>query len=739
MPELIEERETVERRQRLYFEVPNPRAWFCLGQPEARGYRGVSLGAADNLFVSVKGQALHQAVGSVQHVSMDTWYQSSTNDSVVNSGANAIVTSNKQTIVIAGAGYGPDVQLELGDSPPGGYFNPTDYQDIMNPCRDGVRAYDTGFTGRNDDFRKLVGYEVSASVAAAEAAAGFAASVLAKMFGTPVPPTANSHSIEQFARKHEGLYGKLMTLKRISDRLERWTSRPGTMPGAIGQLQTYMGDFGKAIKGLTSAYSESVSLIRAASPGFMPDGTVSKGGFFRDYAQEVKEARNNSDTSRGDADWTKSANAVAALASSGLRHILRPLANRIRAVSKTIQSLAGILDSIAGLLGVVRKTSSLALVGKEGVSIVSPRRVFGYAADGFHFVTAAPGVAEKDWLSKLAAMVPKLPLGPPPPPDPVPGFTVRSGGDIVMSSEGRVSTSALGPSGRMQMMSQGVAEFGAVDSAALTARRGTAEVLGKKVVLGSTVKRAKAMAMNAPIVASATATMDATAEAMKPVRADYEALVTQLTKDQEKLNELTNKVSSNPVLNSRVFASEIGAMSAKIRAADEPIRLLKVSLEAASAALQEATALRNGAEGATQSAASSAVADGLGWVASKQSLADSVEIGAAASVGVYSADEVTVGAAKKIELVTESSPPIPTQTMKITMGTEIEIAGGAAGLVKIQITGTGITIKAQATEIKSDGVSLELTAGPSKVTIGPAGIVLKGLRVTLDAPQIVIA
>jgi hypothetical protein len=731
MAELIEERETVERRQRLYFEVPNPRAWFCLGQPEARGYRGVSLGAADNLFVSVKGQALHQAVGSVQHVSMDTWYQSSTNDSFVNSGANAIVTSNKQTIVIAGAGYGPDVQLELGDSPPGGYFNPTDYQDIMNPCRDGVRAYDTGFTGRNDDFRKLVGYEVSASVAAAEAAAGFAASVLARMFGTPVPPTANSHSIEQFARKHEGLYGKLMTLKRISDRLERWTARPGTMPGAIGQLQTYMGDFGKAIKGLTSAYNESVSLLRAV-PGLMPAGTaVSKGGFFGDYAQEVKEARNNSDTSRGDADWTKSANAVAALAGSGLRHILRPLANRIRAVSKTIQSLAGVLDSIAGLLSVVRKTSSLALVGKEGVSIVSPRRIFGYAADGFHFVTAAPGVAEKDWLAKLAAMVPKLPLGPPPPPDPVPGFTVRSGGDIVMSSEGRVSTSALGAQARMQMMSQGLAEFGAVQHASLTARTGTAEVLGKNVVVGTPVKRAKAVAIKATALVPANEAIDRAQAAMVPVRRKYDHLVDEWVDLRKKANAKRVDVENehNPIKQISLF-QEYVASWAPVKLAEAAMRAAQPALDAAELGVQTTTDARNAIVGAAE--AESAVATGLGWTASKQALADSVEIGAAASVAVYSADEVTVGAAKKIELVTESSPPIATQTMKITMGTEIEITGGAAGLVKIQITGTGITIKAQATEIKSDGVSLELKAGPSKISIGPAGVVIKGASITLD-------
>ena len=532
----------------------------------------------------------------------------------------------------------------------------------------------------------------------------------------------------------------LATLKRVTDTVERWTSRPDTLP-LVGPVIGKLNAVKKAVNGLTSTYTQALALLPTVGGPDLLHRTRGKGGLPNDYKQELDESGNVVSDASGtfdgssafDRDWSRKANqAVSVIALP--QHLLRPLANRARAVSNALQSLRGAMDSLAELLRVKRKNSALALVGKDGVSIVSPRRVFAYAADGFHFVSANVGPPSGGLLDRAAAAVTALndwvgqvvPL-----PPAVPGFTVRSAGPIDMSSEGCVSTSALGPDALMQMMSQGVAEFGAVDSAALTARRGTAEVLGKKVVLGSTAKRAKAMAIKAATVAMATAAMQTASTAMASLRKQYRELFLERTRNQTNLKELTDKVLTDPVKYSWELATQIGALSAKVRAAEAPLRALMTGLQAADNTLQEAADLRSRTEGATEAGARSVVAEELGWTASSQSLADSVEIGAAASVEVYSADKVTIEAAGKIELVSESAPPVPAQTMKITMGTEIEIAGGAAGLVHIKVTGTGVTIKTPGTEIKCGGSSLELTAGLSKITVAADGIIIDGPALTL--------
>jgi hypothetical protein len=738
--------DTTDTRQRFYVKVPNPKAWFVLGQPDDVGYRGVSMGADDNLFVSVKGQAFHQATSSVQHVTLKYWYQGSYKDTVVNSGANAIVVGKKQVVVFAGAGYAPDIQLELGDSPPTGYFNTLDYHETLDPCRDGVRAYDGTFSSHHDDFRSALGYKVTK--VPVPPLTGAKAAILAKLFGAHLPPTENSESIEQFARKHSGLYGKIMQLKKLTDHLERWTSRPDTLP-LVGPVIEAGKSLQQSIQGLTSAYTQSASLVQSFLPG--GGGSGSKGGFLSDYKQEVGLEQSQAAAARGGGDWTSSANAVAALSGQGLQHMLRPLANRIRSASNVLQSVRSSLDSMGDLLG-IKKTASLALVGKDGVSIVSPKKVFAYAADGFHFVSAPQGAPELDFLDKLQmlgdaakdavanAVKGLLGLKPTPKLDPVPGFTVRSSGDIVMTSEGRVYAAALGPQGRMQMMSQGVSEFGAVDSAALTARNGTAEVLGKNVVVGSTPKRVKAMAMTATLVAPATAAMDAAEEALQAARKTYLDLVDQRTKLEDEEQLLIDQISAAqrdfdiPKV-AQLTTEAIAKVTARI-ALKAPILAADALIRTANATFLTTCSARQDAEGTSDAVAGSAVAKGMGWIPTEQALADKVEVAAATSIGAYSAGAVKVEAAKKIDLVCESAPPVPMTTTTISMSDKIEISVGDAGLVKMQLTSTGITIRMQNTQITSDGAILTLKAGPSQITLGPSGVVIKGPTIKLDGQMI---
>src|ERR1019366_7682313 len=144
--------DSTDKLQRYRITVPSPKAWFHMGGPSDLGYQGVSLGADDHAFLSVMGSTLTQAKGQVNHVALMEWVQSSGGDMTLNTGGNQMMASKRQIILAAGTGSAPDLQLENGLSVPKAYFNPYDYQDLMEPCRLGVRAFDADMKDAVDNF-----------------------------------------------------------------------------------------------------------------------------------------------------------------------------------------------------------------------------------------------------------------------------------------------------------------------------------------------------------------------------------------------------------------------------------------------------------------------------------------------------------------------------------------------------------------------------------------------------------
>jgi len=724
--------DSTDTLQRYRITVPNPKAWFHMGEPSDLGYKGVSLGADDHAFLSVKGSTLTQAKGQVFHMAWLEWMQSSGGDMTLSTGGNQMMVSKRQLILAAGAGYSPDLQLENGIDVPKAYFNPYDYRQIIDPCRNGVRSFDDDMKDGFNAFLDLSGLEtpqgaVFGAAAQLGAIAKAKAALLMLLCGIQPPPTENSESIEQFSRKHGGLWGLLSHLRHITDTLERWMSRPETLP-LIGPLIDVTKSLQLAMQGATTAASTLGSLPVLLGFQSSPDG--SKGGIGAEYGREVDEASGKSamvEHGTGARSWADQGRAVAELTGTGFQHMLRPVANRVRALSYALASVRNGLDAIANLLGVPR-TSSLALVGKDGVSLISPKRVFGYAADGFHFVTSDPvaSVPDKwDILAKLqqlgdsaAEAVRDRLMGAAPKAVPMPGFHVRSQGDIDLRSQADINLWAIDGKSRARVTSGYASELSGMQHAGISARTGAAEVLGKEVVVGARVARAK----RGILVVATSAALDSATKAYAAAVQEYIASRKTRNDADEELRMHTEdplyrldpaKVAEATTLRAKVTALEIEC-KAKL-AATQPLQVVrdaaydgyKVALTAAPLESKLATAMK--------------------WEKQTQAIAEKIEMGAADKVGVFG-DKVLVESTTSITLQTQPVVPVPLALGTVKVESNQVVINVGSGMFKVTVGLNGVTIDSQtghSIKLDDTGATLQTATG-TKIALSPAGLDLNG-------------
>jgi hypothetical protein len=721
--------DSTDTLQRYRITVPNPKAWFHMGEPSDLGYKGVSLGADDHAFLSVKGSTLTQAKGQVFHMAWLDWMQSSGGDMTLSTGGNQMMVSKRQLILAAGAGYSPDLQLENGIDLPKAYFNPYDYRQIIDPCRNGVRNFDDDMRDGYNSFLDLSGLPIPAGAAVGAAAkleglARAKAALLALLCGIQPPPTENSESIEQFSRKHGGLWGLISRVRHVTDGLERWMSRPETLP-LVGPLIDVTKSLQLAMQGATTAASTLGSLPVLLGFQSSPDG--SKGGIVAEYGREMDEASGKNamiEHGTGARSWADQGRAVAELTGTGFQHLLRPIANRVRALSYALASVRNGLDAIANLVGVPR-TSSLALIGKDGVSIVSPKRVFGYAADGFHFVTAdaVASVPDKwDIIAKiqeagdaLMALIKK----PDPKPVPVPGFHVRSQGDIDLRSQADINLWAIDGESRARVTSGYASELSAIQHAGVSARTGTAEVLGKEVVVGAMVARAK---LGILVVATSTA-LDSATKAFATALQEYVAS----RKTKNDAAEALRMLTLDPLY--RIDPAKV----AEATTGRAKVLALEVECKAKLAAAQALQVVRDAAFDAYKVALDAApleskLATAMDWDKKQvQAIAEKIEMGAADKVGVFG-DKVLVESTTSITLQTQPVVPVPVAlgTVKVESN-QVEINVGT-GMFTVTVGLNGVTISSKAGHtIKLDDTGATLQAvGGTKIALTPAGLDLSG-------------
>ena len=714
---------------RFRLTVPSPKAWFSLGEPGELGYRGVSMGADDHAFLSVKGSTLTQAKGQVTHVAWLEWMQSSGGDMTITSGAHQLLGTKHQLVLAAGAGYAPDLQLEDGIDVPKSQFNPYDYKEILEPCANGVRDFDGDLTDAFNEFLEQSGVTLPAGastgpLAALAAAAGKKAWLLKLLMGIPADPTENSDSIEQFARKHGGLLGQLARVRAVADRLERWTSRPETLPFA-GPVIGYVKALQPVIQGVTAA----------AAAFSVTDPHAQRASVSADYGREMGEAEGKAALighGLGARSWADKGTAVSELAGTGFQHLLRPLANRVRALTYVLNDVRTAVEAIAGVLGGPPPTSSLALVGKDGVSLISPKRVFGYAADGFHFVTSKPIKSVPTGLDALLGKVQDLSdklLGPPKA-VPVPGFHVRSQGDVDLRSQKDINLWAVDPQSRARVTSGFAAELSAMHAAGISARMGTAEVLGKNVVIGSKPARAK----GAAAIVLAGAAVDAADDA-------FEACVRQVHKTQKELDEKAEKLRMAMLGEDGFSLLMKPGKRADVTALDAALEVLALENTAKTNALRGLTDTLHAAYKAYEAALAAAplkspLATAMDWDGKQvQAIAEKIEMASAEKVDVFS-KEVSVESTGSIKL--QAEPPLPGLPGKGTVTvTSNQVEINVADRFKVVVSESGVSIQAAGqTVLKTDGITATLEIGGSSVKLTAAGLDLAGAITNVNGEMI---
>jgi hypothetical protein len=647
------------------------------------------------------------------------WMQSSGGDMTIMSGAHQMLGTKLQLILAAGAGYAPDLQLENGLDVPKSQFNPYDYKEILEPCCNGVREFDVDLEGAFNDFLERSGVTLPAGaatgpLAALAAAAEKKAWLLKLLMGIPADPTENSDSIEQFARKHGGLLGEIARVRAVADRLERWTSRPETLPVAGPTIEK-----AKAIQPAIQGVTAAVAALSVSDPH------AERAGIAADYGREWGEVVGKGklivkgEGARSSADR---GTAAAEFVGTGFQHLLRPLANRVRALTYVLNDVTTAVEGIARLFGAPPPRSSLALVGKDGVSLISPKRVFGYAADGFHFVTSKPVKSVPTGLEALLDKVQDLGATlRAPAADPVPGFHVRSQGNVDFRSQGDINLWAVGPQSRARVTSAFAAELSAMRAVGISARMGTAEVLGKSVVIGSTAGRMKATA--AVVMAGA---------ASEAADAAADTCVNRINKNEKELSETVEK-HRRLLLNEDDLTLRFTnpAKFAKAKALDAAGDALFVTVQADRAALKGLQAAQTVAYKAYQAALDAAplkspLATAMDWDGKQvQAIAEKIEMASAETVDVFSKD-VSVGSTGTIKL--QSEPPLPGLPGKGTVtvtSNQVEINVGDK--FKVVVSESSVSIQAMGqTVLKTDGVTATLELGGSSVKLTATGLDLAG-------------
>ena len=261
-------------------------------------------------------------------------------------------------------------------------------------------------------------------------------------------------------------------------------------------------------------------------------------------------------------------------------------------------------------------------------------------------------------------------------------------------------------------------------SAGISARMGTAEVLGKNVVIGSMVERAK----GASAIVIAGAAVDKTDK-------QHEACVSQIRKTEKELTEKAEKLRMVTLRQDGFFLMN-PATRAEAKALETALDVLEVELDTKNKALRAVTVAQGVAQRAYKAALAAAplkspLAGAMEWDGKEvQAIAENIEMASAKKVEVYS-KQVSIESTGPIKL--QAAPPLPGLPGKGTVSvTSDEVEINVSDKFKVVVSATGVSIQAGGqTILKTDGVTATLELGGSSVKLSATTLDLAGAMINL--------
>jgi hypothetical protein len=258
---------------------------------------------------------------------------------------------------------------------------------------------------------------------------------------------------------------------------------------------------------------------------------------------------------------------------------------------------------------------------------------------------------------------------------------------------------------------------------------GTAEVLGKNVVIGSMVERAKAAA--AAVLAGA-----AVDEADKL----HAACVTRMNATEKKLAEKAEELrtallgQSGSLLMNPATRAEATTLKA---AHDALLMEYLVEIRAEAPLKAQLGAARLAYKAALAAAPlESPLARAMKWDGKEvQAIAENIEMASAKKLGVYG-KEVSVESAGPIKL--QAEPPLPGLPGKGTVSiTSSQVEINVSDKFKVVVSEKGVSIQAGAqTILETNGVTATLALGGSSVTLTKAELSLESVTTNLKGGTI---
>jgi hypothetical protein len=483
-PKIVKDTEK-EHDQRLLIQTKKPKTILLLGKPADKGefgYPGISLRADNSWFLSVGGTCRWENGADGELVAGAKWTQYHEDQYIVSVAARAVFGTFGRFVAAAGAGYSAEPCAPTGKSLPLDPYNYTAYNDLFFPIRQGVRDFDAVFEKDNAATRTKLGYTVPARPAAPGAGL-----LRAALQGTAKPST-HSDAVEKFLDGYPGgLLGALKKTQGELSRIKSWLEDRGSLP-FVGPLFDKVDYAQKALN--------KVQAIQKKATG-IPDHAKAVPDKAREAIENLKS--NAGDVTEGSAlEQAKKALGLVDDAAAIAKDSIGPLLDDVTGIIASVADLNNALQRAFGLMP--PEASAVGLVAADGISLLSQETVFGYAANGFHFVSAPLGEVSPSWYQPATLLqqqseklkdkaqksaVGRLFMGKVREAKGLPGFFVRVEDNVEMiSQEGSVTLLAASVGATASLEASGAAQVSALDHVGLSARRGHVEILGKTVSLG---------------------------------------------------------------------------------------------------------------------------------------------------------------------------------------------------------------------------------------------------------------
>jgi hypothetical protein len=709
-------------------DVTSPAVTFSLGAPrEDFGFAGISMKTAAGYFLGVTGNTRYQYSAAVTTIGMMEWLQYSKRDWIVSTADQAIVASASRLLLSAGGGHYETPDPDFGWTVPTGEFNTTDHNDIIDPVRYGVRAFDKAFKPVRTTFDADLGYGSRSEAVAAQVAqvAGIADKIKALLSGTPPDPTENCLPADMLNPDEPGgLIGTLQKADRVMMRMKKWLARPETAP-LIGQAMEKIQAINTAYKSVLAARDSALAMVPAAQS--IKPRWNQKRGIMKKHAEQVK--------SGGFGDKVEG---VMELVATDWHHQINiPIRRLIVEIDQFSRACVSFLLAVKKLVLGPTPVPVVGVLGKRGISMLTHERFFAFAPDGFHFISGPTDVTPKDWATKLQAMANAVDdaarglLG-----DKVirpkavkaaanPGFFVSVDSDVRLAGKRSVRFSAIAPDGVAHVEAGRAAELTARDAVGISARKGTAEVLGKTVALGIPIAIAKRAALMPGVLDAASAAQKAAKDAYDAAAAAVDKLRKQLDKAQKDLQELNDEIERHdPWSDFNPLRAALGGMSRGARETKlVEVLGLEEALEAAEKPIEGLNKQRQIAEDSYAAlvansgvALESKLAKAAGWDPGKQMLTESIEAAATEEVAVFAGKKVKLESLGEVSLKTQPLGP----PASVEVNTKVEIA---VGPFKVTVTATKVTINNGAVDVLAiDPTGAVITSGPTSVKFTPAAV-----------------